>query len=469
MKTQLKFCFVSIISAVTLAGCGTIVSSSTAVSSTQGSNAATTSTTNSSTTTTSVDPSTYPEKRKIGVVLIGDETEGYSEAHIAGIDAAAAKLGISDRITYKTKVLEDNGCATAINDLLSDDCGLIVSNSYGHQDFMAPAAIDNPDATFISMTGDYAALVPNVTNFKNAFVSIYEARYVSGIVAGMKLKELAEANKLDTTFNQDGKGNWKIGYVGAFKYSEVVSGYTSFYLGVKSVISNVTMKVQFTNSWFDISKEGAAANALVKDGCVVIGQHADSTGAPSKVQALLNTARDDDASKKYVCYSVGFNIDMIPTAKDAALTSALNNWEVYYEYAFRQYLNKGTIDTDWCKGYADNAVGISALNTSCAAGTQAAVDAAVTAIKAGTLHVFDTSKFTVNGSHITTNIIDFTKYNYSTNPATLMYAGEKKETIKTDGSVSYFSESTFRSAPYFSVGLDTSYNMIDIDGISQLA
>jgi basic membrane protein A and related proteins len=319
------------------------------------------------------------------------------------------------------------------------------------------------------MTGDYAALVPNVTNFKNAFVSIYEARYVSGIVAGMKLKELAEANKLDTTFNQDGKGNWKIGYVGAFKYSEVVSGYTSFYLGVKSVISNVTMKVQFTNSWFDISKEGAAANALVKDGCVVIGQHADSTGAPSKVQALLNTARDDDASKKYVCYSVGFNIDMIPTAKDAALTSALNNWEVYYEYAFRQYLNKGTIDTDWCKGYADNAVGISALNTSCAAGTQAAVDAAVTAIKAGTLHVFDTSKFTVNGSHITTNIIDFTKYNYSTNPATLMYAGEKKETIKTDGSVSYFSESTFRSAPYFSVGLDTSYNMIDIDGISQLA
>ena len=219
------------------------------------------------------------DAKKIGVVLIGDETEGYSKAHIDGINEAAKELNISDRLIYKYKIQEDDGCKTAIDDLISEDCGLIISNSYGHQDYMAPAAKANPDVTFISMTGDYAA-VSKISNFKNAFVSIYEARYVSGIVAGMKLKELADAGKLDTTFNKDSNGNWKIGYVGAYKYSEVVSGYTSFYLGVKSVISNVSMQVQFTNSWFDISGEGAAADALVKNGCVVIGQHDLWLGSP---------------------------------------------------------------------------------------------------------------------------------------------------------------------------------------------
>lgn len=438
MKTTSKAVCVSLIAlagAVVLAGCSVAVS------------------TDSGTTSTA-------ESRKIGVVLVGDESEGYTKAHMDGIDAAAKKLGISDRIIYKKKVLEDDGCKTAINDLLSEECGLIVSNSYGHQDYMAPAAKNNPDTTFISMTGDYAA-VSKISNFKNAFVSIYEARYVSGIVAGMKLKELADAGKLDTTFNQDGNGNWKIGYVGAYKYAEVVSGYTSFYLGVKSVISNVTMQVQFTSSWFDIAAEGAAADILVKNGCVVIGQHADSNGAPSKVQSLLGTTRTGD--KKYVCYSVGFNIDMIPSAKDAALTSALNNWEVYYEHAFSQYLKKGTIETDWCKGYSDGAVGLSSLNTVCAAGTQAAVDKAVAAIKAGTLHVFDTSTFTVSGIAVTTEPIDLSHYDYTTNPATKVYAGDTVEAIVKDGTTSYFSECSFRSAPYFSVG----YN-VDIDGISKL-
>jgi basic membrane protein A len=443
MKNHLNvvlFSLIAAVGAISLAGCGT-----TTASSGSGSDA-----------------------KKIGVVLIGDETEGYSKAHIDGINEAAKELNISDRLIYKYKIQEDDGCKTAIDDLVSEDCGLIISNSYGHQDYMAPAAKANPDVTFISMTGDYAA-VSKISNFKNAFVSIYEARYVSGIVAGMKLKELADAGKLDTTFNQDGKGNWKIGYVGAYKYSEVVSGYTSFYLGVKSVISNVSMQVQFTNSWFDISGEGAAADALVKNGCVVIGQHADSTGAPAKVQSLLGTARTDDATKKYVCYSVGFNIDMIPTAKDAALTSALNIWKVYYKYAFTQYLAGKTIDTDWCKGYADDAVGISTLNTSCATGTQAAVDKAVAAIKAGTLHVFNTANFTVGGKTLTSAMIDLSHYDYSSGSAKLVYKGDTVEAIKKDGDVSYFSESTLRSAPYFNVGVDSTYALIDIDGISVLS
>jgi basic membrane protein A len=243
-----------------LAGCGTTTSSAASTASSAASTAV---------------------NGKIGLVLVGDETEGYTEAHIEGMDAAAKKLGISDRLVYKKKVLEDNNCKSAIDDLVASDCKLVVSNSYGHQDYMCEAAKTYTDTTFIAMTGDYSALT-GLNNFKNAFVSIYEARYVSGVVAGLKLKELIDGNKLDDTFNKDANGNWKIGYVGAFKYAEVISGFTSFYLGVKSIVSNVSMDVQFTSSWFDIDKEAAAADALVKEGCVIIGQHADSTGAPAK-------------------------------------------------------------------------------------------------------------------------------------------------------------------------------------------
>jgi basic membrane protein A len=322
---------------------------------------------------------------------------------------------------------------------------------------MCDAAKTYTDTTFIAMTGDYSALT-GLNNFKNAFVSIYEARYVSGVVAGMKLKELAEGNKLDTTFNQDGKGNWKVGYVGAYSYAEVKSGYTSFFLGIKSVISNVTMDVKFTNSWFDIDKEAAAADALVKSGCVIVGQHADSTGAPAKVESLLGTTRADDSTKKYVCYSVGFNIDMTSVAPHAALTSALNTWEVYYEYAFGQFIKGEEIANNWCKGYNDGAVDISPLNTnSVAAGTAEKVTEVVNKIKDGTLQVFDTSSFTVKGAKLTTAKVDLSYYDFSSGSAKLVYKGDTVEAIKTSGTTSYFSESTYRAAPYFA---------IDIDGIN---
>lgn len=431
MKTQLKVVFASLIATAgvaMLAGCGSS-SSSAALSSSGSANTS-----------------------KIGLILVGDETEAYTEAHLNGIAAAATKLGISDRLIYKKKVLEDSGCKTAIDDLIANDCGLIVSNSYGHQDYMVQGADSYPSAKFVALTGDYAK-ISGKTNFKNAFVSIYEARYVSGIVAGMKLKALADAGSLDAAFNQDGKGNWKVGYVGAYQYAEVVSGFTSFYLGIKSVISNVVMDVQFTNSWFDIDAESNAADTLVKEGCVIIGQHADSTGAPAKVESLLGKARSDNTAKNYVCYSVGFNIDMIPTAPKAALTSSLNNWEVYYEYLFKQFINNGTIVDDWCKGYNDDAVAISTLNSaSVAEGTQAKVDAAIAKIKAGTLQVFDTSTFTVSGAKVTTCTINLSKIDYSTGKT--IYAGDNVEAIKTSGGVSYFSESTYRSAPYFALKVD---------------
>ena len=382
---------------------------------------------------------------KVGVILVGDETEGYTAAHMKGIKEAAAKLGVSDsQIIWKYKVPESAECADAAEDLVGQGCNLIVSNSYGHQSYMDEVASKYSDVTFVSMTGDFAALT-GLDNFKNAFTNVYESRYVSGVVAGMKVKELVESGTLTPetqpdSFTADGKV--KIGYVGAYNYAEVVSGYTAFFLGIKSVYPDVAMEVMYTNSWFDIDKEGAAAEALIANGCVIIGQHADSTGAPAATQKLKDSGR--------ICYSVGYNIDMLATAPTAALTSATNVWEVYYEYAFTSVMNGENIDTDWSKGYSDGAVAITDLGPECAEGTAEKVAEVEAGLSNGTLHVFDTATFTVGGEAVTSAPIDLTYYDYSTGSPVAVYEGETKEAI-VDG---YFSESTLRSAPYFALRID---------------
>ncbi|MBQ4088622.1 MAG: BMP family ABC transporter substrate-binding protein, partial [Clostridia bacterium] len=203
---------------------------------------------------------------KIGVILVGDDTEGYTLAHMEGIKAAAANLNVpEENIIWKYTVPEDSSAYEAALDLYGQGCTLIFSNSYGHQDFMAQAAEELPDCTFVAMTGDYAA-VSGIENFHNAFTSVYESRFVSGVVAGLKLKELTETGVLTPETQADSfdeNGNIKLGYVGAYDYAEVVSGYTAYFLGVKSVMPNVVMEVNYTNSWFDIDKEAAAAEALM--------------------------------------------------------------------------------------------------------------------------------------------------------------------------------------------------------------
>lgn len=381
---------------------------------------------------------------KAGFILIGDESEGYSEAHINGINAAKKALNLTDsQILMKKKVEENDDAKNAAEDLVASGCNLIISNSYGHQSFMAEVAQEYPDVQFVSATGDFAS-ISGINNFSNAFTNIYEARYVSGIVGGMKLKELFDSNKL-TDANKDGE-NYKIGYVGAYTYAEVISGYTAFYLGVKSVVSNVTMSVEFTDSWFDIDKEGAAAENLVNQGCVIIGQHADSTGAPSKCETLLNNGK--------TCYSVGYNVDMLSVAPHAALTSSTNNWEVYYEYAMKTAMEGKKIKTDWSEGYKSSAVGITKLGTSAASGTAEAVAAAEKQMKEGTFHVFDTTKFTVNNQKLTSHKHDFSFMDFTTNPATVVYKGENLETVRTEGNASYVEESVVRSAPYFDIHID---------------
>ena len=380
---------------------------------------------------------------KVGVILVGDETEGYTLAHMNGIKEAAAALGLSDsQIVWKYKVPEDQTCYDSALDCIGQGCNLIISNSYGHQTYMVLAAEEYPDVTFVSMTGDFAALT-GLDNFKNAFTKIYEARYVSGVVAGMKLAELLENGTLSpekqpNSFDAD--GNVKIGYVGAFDYAEVVSGYTAFFLGLRSIVPNVAMEVNYTNSWFDIDKEAAAAEALIAKGCVIIGQHADSTGAPAATQKLLDAGN--------VCYSVGYNIDMLPTAPTASLTSPTNEWAVFYTELFNAMINGEEIASDWAKGFEADAVAITELGSSCAAGTAEKVAEVIAAIKDGSLKIFDTSTFTVGGETLTSAPVDMTIMDWAT--MTVAYEGQTYEAI-VDGA---FEESSFRSAPYFALRID---------------
>lgn len=369
---------------------------------------------------------------KIGVILVHDENTGYDFAHIQGIQAAAKAVGFSeDQIIWKYNISEDEKCYDTATDLVEQGCTYIFSDSYGHQSYMQQAASENEDVTFISMTGDQAEL-SGLDNFKNAFNYTYESRYVSGVVAGMKLQELIDNGEVAAE-NMDADGNVKIGYVGAYPYAEVVSGYTGFYLGVQSIVENVVMDVTYTNSWYDPVAEGEAANSLVAAGCIILSQHADSTGAPSACQTLL-----DGGTTAYI---VGYNVDMLSVAPDAALTSAQNDWGVYYTYAFNQIKDGKEIVTDWAKGYSEGAVMISELGDSCAAGTADKVAEVEKALKDGSLNIFDTANFTVGGETVTTYLAIDTDGDW---------VGDSGEAI-VDG---IFMESTLRSAPYFGLRID---------------
>lgn len=361
---------------------------------------------------------------KVGVILVHDENSGYDQAHIEGVQGAAERLGLSaDQIIFKYNIPESEECTDAAVDLAEQGCKLIISDSYGHQAYMMEAAREYPDVHFIASTGD-TAWKEEMTNVSNMFPHTFESRYVSGVVAGMKLKELMDAGTVTDPH---------IGYVGAYPYAEVVSGYTGFFLGIRSIVPEAYMDVQYTNSWYDPNAEAAAAEALIARGCVIIGQHADSTGAPSAIQA----AQD----KGTTVYSVGYNIDMRAVAPTAALTSAQNCWVELYTPMIEMALKGEALPKDYSVGYAHDGVQISDLGESCAAGTAEAVDAAIAAIKDGTLHVFDTSTFTMGGEPVTSWFALDTDGDWTP---------DSEEAI-SDG---YFHESEVISAPYFSIRID---------------
>ncbi len=328
---------------------------------------------------------------KIGFICLHDENSTYDKNFLNAADAVVAALGLTkDQYIIKKNIPEGNECYEAAKDLVDQGCNIIFANSFGHEDFMLKAAKEFKDVEFCHATG-FKASIENLPNYHNAFASIYEGRYLAGIVAGMKLNEMIA----DGTITAE---QAKMGYVGAFTYAEVISGYSSFYLGAKSVCPSVTMDVQFTGSWYDPTLEKNAAEALIAKDCVLISQHADSMGAPGACEAAGVP-------------NVSYNGSTYESCPETFLVSSAINWAPYFKYIIECVNTDKAIATDWCGGIAEGSVVLTGINQDVAAeGTVKAVEDAVAAFKAGTLKVFDTSKFTVGGKALEDSEIVFDGY-----------------------------------------------------------
>ena len=357
---------------------------------------------------------------KVGFIFLHDENSTYDLNFINAAKAACENLGITDYV-LKTNVPEGQECYDAAADLADSGCDIIFADSFGHEDYMIQAAKEFSDVQFCHSTGTKAH-TEGLSNYHNAFASIYEGRYLAGIVAGMKLNEMIEAGEI--TADQA-----KIGYVGAFTYAEVVSGYTSFFLGARSVCPTATMEVTFTGSWYDETAEKEGAQKLINNGCVLVSQHADSMGAPT-------------ACETAGVPNVSYNGSTISACPNTYLISSRIDWTPYYEYAITAVAEGTEIAADWTGTLATGSVVLTDLNTDVAAeGTQEAIDEAIAALEAGTLHVFDTSTFTVGGETLTSYMADVdTDPDYTPDTEAI-----------TDG---YFHESEYRSAPYFDLRID---------------
>ena len=366
-----------------------------------------------------------PEDFKFGVILLHDENSTYDLNFIKAVDRMKTTLGLSDdQVIMKRNISESNDVYEAAKDLVLQGCTAIFADSFGHETYLLQAAKEFPDVQFAHATGTMAH-TEGLDNFHNAFASIYEGRYVAGVAAGMKLNELKEAGKL--------KGDVPMmGYVGAYTYAEVMSGYTSFYLGAKSVCPDVQMKVQFTGSWYDENGEKSAAQALIAANCDLISQHADSLGAP--------TACEDAGIP-----NVSYNGSTFDAGENTFIISSAINWTPFFVEFVKSVVTGSELAPDWTGSIATGSVNLTALNYNTAAeGTLEALNAVIDEFKAGTLHVFDTAKegfITKDGAPIESYLADVDTYDAFT-PDTEAIA---------DG---YFHESEYRSAPYFDIQID---------------
>ena len=359
---------------------------------------------------------------KVGFIFLHDETSTYDKNFIDSAKEAAKNLGLKDsQIVLRTNVPEDDDCYEAAADLADSGCDVVFADSFGHESYILKAAREFPDVEFCHATGTQAHTA-GVDNFHNAFAEIYEGRYLAGIAAGMKLEEMIEDGKITAA-------QAKMGYVGAFPYAEVISGFTSFYLGAKSVVPEVTMTVRYTSSWYDEVAEKNTANSLINEGCVLISQHADSLGAPS-------------ACEEAGVPNVSYNGSTKSTGPNTYIISSRINWTPYFEYMINCVLEGKDIATDWVGTLETNSVQILDLNTDVAAeGTQEKLDEVMAQLKAGTLKVFNTDSFTVKGEKLDSYLADVDD------------AGDYvPETEAISGG--YFHESEYRSAPYFDIIID---------------
>lgn len=318
---------------------------------------------------------------KIGFVVINDESDqGYTWNFMNGMEKALEQLkaeGYNIELLVKRNTTESAIARDNNEELAAEGCEIIFNNSYGFEPFMLEAAKDYPDVKFVGMT-NCGSQQDNNPNTYNAFAAIYEGRYLAGIAAGMKLQQMIDEGQIKAE-------EAVIGYVGAYSFAEVISGMSGYYLGVKSVCPSATMKVYFVGTWGDATLEEAAANALIDAKCVMISQHSDTTSP-----AL--------AAQKAGVFHTGYNTDMTHVAPNASLLSCRIDWTRYFYTFIKNYIDGVENPSDWTGTVADGDVVITELNTAIAApGTQEALDKAEAAFKAGTLHVFDISKFTVNG------------------------------------------------------------------------
>ena len=366
---------------------------------------------------------------KVGFIFLHDENSTYDKNFITAADEACKTLGIADENKiYKTNVPEGQECAEAAEDLVDKGCSIIFADSFGHEPYIIEVAKKYPDVQFCHSTGTRAH-TEGVSNYHNAFASIYEGRYLAGVAAGMKLNQMIENGEFDAK-------DAKIGYVGAYTYAEVMSGYTSFFLGARSVCPSVTMDVTFTGSWYDETAEKEAANKLIEGGCVLISQHADSMGAPT-------------ACETAGVPNVSYNGSTEAACPNTFLVSSRVNWEPYFEYAIKCVADGTPIDTDWCGTLETGSVELSDLGAAVAEGTAEAVEAAKADLIAGKTHVYDITTFTVDGK-----TLDSYEADIDTDPD---YTPDHE--VVSDG---YFHESdvAFRSAPYFNVRID-GINLLD--------
>lgn len=366
---------------------------------------------------------TVPADFKIGFIFLHDANSTYDKNFIDAAEEAVAAMGLTDaQVEYRFNVPESEECYNKARELVDAGCDVIFADSFGHETYMLKAAKEFPAVEFCHATGTMAHTA-GLANFHNAFASIYEGRYLAGIAAGMKLKELYG----DENGNVSAE-NAKIGYVGAFTYAEVISGYTSFYLGVKSIVSNVTMDVTFTGSWYNEAAEREGANLLISKGAKLISQHADSMGAPSacEVAGIPN---------------VSYNGSTYSACPNTFIVSSRINWVPYFKYIIAQKAKGEAIAADYTGSIKDGSVVLTNLGSAAAAGTVEAIVAARTQLANGTLNVFDTSKFTVGGKVLENYLADVDTDDKYTPDTEVVENG-------------IFRESKYRSAPYFNVEID---------------
>ena len=376
---------------------------------------------------TAFDTSTLTEdevnKIKVGFIFLHDETSTYDLNFMTAAREACEGLGMveGEDFLIKTNIPEGQECYDAAAELVDAGCNIVFADSFGHEPFMIQAAKEFPDVQFCHATGTQAHST-GLSNFHNAFATIFEGRYLGGVAAGMKLNEMIENGEI--TAEQA-----KIGYIGAYPYAEVKSGYTSFFLGARSVCPSATMEVTFTNSWYDPTLEKEGAIKLINNDCVLISEHADSMGAPTECESK---------GIPFVFYNGSAEAD----CPNTFIIASRINWTTFLQVMIGRVAKGEVLNGDWTGNLGNGAVEMTALNEKVAApGTAEKLEEVKAALIAGTTKVFDTKTFTVDGKELTTYMADVNDLGTFT-PDT---------EVVSDG---YFHESEYRSAPYFDVDID---------------